>query len=208
MTSANASVQLPGGKTTAVSYRIRPARREDARRIAELYRDAADGVAEYIWSGMAEPGESALDAGERRFARDGENFSWQNVIVAEQSGRIVGICLRYPVWEASPPPPDFDPVLRPFAELELPGSLYLAGVSIERDHRGRGLGTRFQEEVFARARALGLSHVSGLIFEGNTVSRRVAERFGRRVIDRREVVPHPMFRRTGAVLLYAGPVAA
>lgn len=191
----------------ADGYAMRPARREDARRIAELYRDAADGVADYVWSGLALPGESVLDSGERRFARDNENFSWQNCVVAEHEGRIVGICLRYPVYEASPPPPpDFDPVLRPFAELEMSGSLYLAGVSVEPEHRGRGLGTRFQEEVFAHARGLGLAQVSGLIFEGNTVSRRVAERFGRRVVDRRQIVPHPLFRRTGEVLMYAGPV--
>jgi hypothetical protein len=32
-----------------------------------------------------------------------------------------------------------DPVLQPYAELEDPGSLYVAGVAVTPEHRGRGL---------------------------------------------------------------------
>ena len=43
---------------------IRPARREDAGTIAALYRISSDGVADYIWSRLAEPGE-ALRGGDQ-----------------------------------------------------------------------------------------------------------------------------------------------
>jgi hypothetical protein len=45
---------------------IRPARREDCFEIARLFLMASEGLAEYIWSRMAEPGESLIEAGARR----------------------------------------------------------------------------------------------------------------------------------------------
>jgi hypothetical protein len=46
-------------------YTLRPARKSDCRRIAELYRISSDGVADYIWAKLAEPGEDVLDVGRR-----------------------------------------------------------------------------------------------------------------------------------------------
>lgn len=40
---------------------IRAARREDSRAIAELFLISSDGLAAYIWSKVAEPGETTLD---------------------------------------------------------------------------------------------------------------------------------------------------
>ena len=48
---------------------FRPADIADSRTIAELFRHSSGGVADYIWQQVAEPGESLLDVGERRYAR-------------------------------------------------------------------------------------------------------------------------------------------
>ncbi|MEE8443840.1 MAG: GNAT family N-acetyltransferase [Alphaproteobacteria bacterium] len=188
------------------SYRFRPAGRDDARRIAELYRAATDGVADYIWGGLATAGESVLDVGERRFARSGEDFSWQNCILAGREGAVVGLCHRYLAAQASgPPPDDFDPVLRPFAELEDPGSLYVAGISIDPAHRRTGLARELLRLAFGHARDCALPRVSALIFDSNAASRALFEGVGCRVIDQREVPPHPIIERSGEILLYSGP---
>jgi hypothetical protein len=49
--------------------RFRPARKEDCRTIAELYRISSDGVAEYIWQKLAKPGEEPIEIREHRYAR-------------------------------------------------------------------------------------------------------------------------------------------
>ena len=54
---------------SAVTFR--PATREDSRKIAELFRIASGGVAEYVWSTLAPeyPGLTSLEIGARRYAR-------------------------------------------------------------------------------------------------------------------------------------------
>lgn len=71
-------------------YSIRPARKNDCRRIAELYRISSDGVADYIWTKLARPGEDILDVGRRRYEREGTLFSYENCKLVEARGSVVG----------------------------------------------------------------------------------------------------------------------
>ncbi|PWC48008.1 GNAT family N-acetyltransferase [Azospirillum sp. TSA6c] len=182
---------------------IRPAHREDSRRIAELIRIAADGVADYIWSTLAAPDEDLLDVGTRRYAREGVGFSYGNAVLAEHDGAVVGFLLAF----AMPPranavETEADPILRPYAELELPGSLYIAGIGVQDGFRRRGIATRLLAVARERARAEALDGMSAIVFAANTASRRLFQKQGFMVTDRRAVVPHALIRHTGEALLY------
>jgi hypothetical protein len=50
---------------------LRPAAPEDCLRIAELFRIASDGIADYVWSQLQPdyPGASLLEIGRRRYER-------------------------------------------------------------------------------------------------------------------------------------------
>jgi hypothetical protein len=76
--------------TQGPQYSIRPARKSECRRIAELYRIASDGVADYIWTKLAQPGEDILDVGRRRYEREGTPFSYENCKMVELRGSVVG----------------------------------------------------------------------------------------------------------------------
>lgn len=180
---------------------LRPPRREDARRLAQLYSISSDGTSDYVWSTLAEPGEDLLDVGERRYARDEADVSWCNCTVAELDGEVIGMCSSYLMrvgsdqhWAA------VDPVLRPYAELEIDGSLYVCGVSLSEPYRGMGLGRRFMAHAEARARELGTAVLSLLVFEANPALR-LYQRLGYQEVDRRAVVPHPLIRVAGDVIL-------
>lgn len=183
---------------------IRTARRDDSRRIAELLRMAADGVADYIWSALAAPGEDLLDVGARRYAREDADFSYRNAVLAERDDAVIGFVLAF----AMPPrtqdaaEPEADPVLRPYAELEVPGSLYIAGIAVQEGFRRHGIATRLLTVARERARTEALYGLSAIVFAANTASRRLFQRQGFAVIDRRTVVPHPLIRHTGEALLY------
>ncbi len=182
---------------------IRPARRDDSRRIAELIRIAADGVADYIWSTLAAPGEDLLDVGARRYAREGAGFSYRNAVLAEHDGAVVGLLLAYAMPpRANAAETEGDPILRPYAELELPGSLYIAGIGVQDGFRRRGIATRLLAVARERARAEALDGMSAIVFAANTASRRLFQNHGFVVADRRAVVPHAMIRHTGEALLY------
>lgn len=189
---------------------IRPARPEDCGDIARLFMISSDGLAEYIWRQVAEDGESLLETGRRRYARQDVAFSYQNCLVAEEGGRVVAMlhCFPMPPREATSNDTGekVDPVLQPYAELEDPGSLYVSGVAVACEHRERGLGRRLMEQAQARAETLGLPRVSLICFEANQTALQLYRRLGYVEVDRRPVVPHPClhYREGDALLLVRG----
>jgi len=189
---------------------LRPARKDESGLIAELFEMSSDGVASYVWSTLQAdyPGLPPLEIGRRRYERENTAFSYQNCLMAENHIRVLGMMHAYPVPPQTEPEPDpqpVDPVLKPYAELEAPGTLYIAAIAVWPDCRGQGVGARFLAAARERARALALRELSLLCFAGNTGARRLYERAGFVVADWRPVVPHPMIRHTGDVLLMQAP---
>jgi ribosomal protein S18 acetylase RimI-like enzyme len=189
---------------------MRPARKDESRTIAELFVISSDGVVNYVWSTLqAEyPDLPLLEIGRRRYEREGTAFSYQHCLIAEDQDRVLGMMHAYPIeprGDADPDPQPVDPVLKPYSELEAPGTLYIAGIAVWPDFRRHGVGTRLLEAARERARSLGLRELSLLCFAGNTGARRLYERTGFVVVDWRPVVPHPMIRHTGDVLLMQAP---
>ena len=186
---------------------LRPARREDAPAIAALYRISSGGVADYVWQQLAEPGESPLDVGARRYAREATPFSYENCLMADDGGVPVGMINAFAMREPSDPAEIAaeDPVLRPYAELEAPGSLYISGIALLPTFRGQGLGTRLMLAMRDRARSEGLSRTSLIAAAENAAAVRLYERLGYVVIDRRPVVPHPLIHYRGDALLMVAP---
>jgi len=189
---------------------LRPARPGDCRRIAELFRISSDGVADYIWSTLQAdyPGASLIEIGARRYARENTAFSYQNCLVAERDGAVIAMLHAYLIAPSDGPgaDADVDPVLRPYAELEAPGSLYISGIAVAPEWRGRDLGTRLLAAARERAQRLGCRALSLICFAQNTGARRLYEREGFTVVERRDIVPHPMIHGTGEALLMTASV--
>lgn len=194
---------------TTKTSQIRPAVRGDARAIAGLFQISSDGVADYVWTLLEEdyPGLSLIEIGEQRYARENTDFSYENCIVVEDAGRIVGMLHSYAMPdEIDPPPDDMDPVLRPYAELEIAASLYISGLALEPEARGRGIGTSLLGLAHKRARDMGLSQLSLIVFEENDGALRLYKREGFTEQDRRAIVPHPLIHYTGDAILMAAEV--
>jgi GNAT superfamily N-acetyltransferase len=170
---------------------FRQANREDSAAIARLFLISSDGLAEYIWSKLAEPGQSLEAVGAARYARNGVAFSYENCHVAEQSGRVIGMVHSFPMEEDEGAEPETDPVLQPYSELEDYGSLYISGLALQEAHRNRGIGTRLHDVVRDRARTLRLPRLSLICFQHNQGAMRLYGRLGYREIDRRPIFPHP-----------------
>lgn len=192
--------------TDDVTYR--PARRGDCTDIARLFRIASGGVADYVWSQIQEPGVSLLETGERRYRRENTAFSYQNCTIAERGGAVLGMLHGF-AMEVDPEPPadQSDPVLRPYSELEAPGSFYIAGLASYPEHRGRGIGGRLLALARDRARELGPESLSLIVFEQNQGAVRLYQRGGYREIDRRAIVPHPLIHAAGDAILMVRPAA-
>lgn len=181
----------------------RPARKDDCRTIAKLFSMSSDGVADYIWTGLAEPGEDILDVGQRRYESEDSVFSYRKCIVAEIDGQIAGMLLAFPMPEPENPgeASETDPVLAPYGKLEQYNSYYICGMAVFPEYRGMGIGTKFLEIAERKAKELNLLQLSLIVFEGNTGAKKLYERHGFRETAREPIVPHKLIRHTGYALL-------
>ena len=206
----SAGETIDGVRAVGPDVVLRPATPDDCRRIAELFRVSSDGVADYVWSQLQpdHPGASLVEIGARRYAREKTAFSYQNCLVAEHCGAVIGMMHAFVIEPGDEPAPagEVDPVLRPYAELEQPGSLYISALAVVPPHRGQGLGRRFLAAARERARRLGCPALSLICFDQNRDAKRLYKREGFMVIERRDVVPHPLIHAAGTALLMTSPI--
>jgi ribosomal protein S18 acetylase RimI-like enzyme len=186
--------------------RFRAASKEDCYELACLFRIASGGVADYMWSRLAPkyPGLTPLEIGARRFAREGRKFSYKNCVVAEQEGAVIGMLFTFPIEEEQEADDEpADPILKPYEELEIPGSFYICALALLPGFRGKGVGTKMLSLAREQAHERGFDSLSLLVFEQNEGAVRLYERNGFEVSGRAPVVPHELIDHTGDVLLMA-----
>lgn len=176
-------------------FNLRPARKEDARALAQLIDIAGEGFAMYLWSQSAQGGESPLDVGMRRAQREEGGFSYRNATVAETGGKVAAILLGYRLDD----PYDtgdlaaLPEMVRPLVELEslAPGTWYVNALAAFLEYRNRGLGTRLLTEADGIARAAGAPALSIIVASENAGAFRLYERHGYVERARRTLVPFP-----------------
>ena len=179
---------------------IRPASKSDSRVIAEYNRISSDGVCDYIWQKLAEPGDDLLDIGQQRFEREDADISYRNASLVEDENENVGMLLTYKML-VDPGQAESDPVLKPYNVLEEDKSFYIAAMAIKESHRGRGIGSRLLALAEAQALESGLGKMSLIVLENNTAAKRLYERNGYAMTARAATVPHPMIDHDGDALL-------
>lgn len=185
---------------------FRPAQRGDAREIARFFQITSEGGADYIWSLIAQPGEDLLEVGAARYAREGVNFSYENCLIAEHQGRVIGMMHSYVMRHDPHAEPVTDPVLAPYADMEIPDTLYISSLALDEGWRNQGLGATFLQAAQARCDALGLDGLSLIDYAANTGARRFYERHGFHIVKTCQITSHPLFRVTGQAYLMSRPV--
>ena len=179
---------------------FRPARKEDCATIAALYSISSDGVADYIWTKSAGPGEKILAVGKRRYEREDSVFSYRNCTVVESEGNIIGMLVAFPM-HVDPLAEETDPVLVPYSKLEEDNSYYICGMALFPEYRGRGTGSRLLALAEQHARVKAYSKVSLIVFEQNSGAFRLYKKAGYREVNREPVCPHPLIHYTGDAIL-------
>ena len=193
---------------------IRPAQKRDCTDIARLFLVSSDGLAAYIWSKLAPAAnmshEGLIEVGAARYAREDVDFSYRNCRIAEHGGGVVGMLHGFPMnAPAEPAEPEPDRVLRPYAELEDPGSYYVSGLAVQAPFRGRGIGAALMAAAHRRAAELGRRRISLICFDANRAARNFYSRLGFAELARRPIHPHPTLHYgAGDAVLLARPVDA
>lgn len=175
----------------------RSAMREDAPSLARLIDIAGEGIPDWLWRSMAEPGQTALDVGAARAERDNGSFSYTNATVAEIDGKVVGMMLGYvvaaPDAEDIASAGDLPKVFRPFVQLEYlsVGSFYINALAVFPGLRGRGVGRLLLAAAEHKASLLGAEYLSIQTFSQNQGALKLYMRTGYVQSDRRPVLQHP-----------------
>jgi ribosomal protein S18 acetylase RimI-like enzyme len=187
--------------------RIRPAKKADSRRIAELYRIASDGVSDYIWTKLADPGEDILDVGRRRYEREDTVFSYRSATVVERDGKVIAMLVSFPMI-IDENYVEEDPVLAPYSVLEEPDSYYVCAMAVFPEYRGQRIGHRLLSLAEDKARNNALTRLSLIVFERNEGAKRLYERNGYCEKAREPVVRHPLINYDGDAVLMVKEIEA
>ncbi len=189
----------------ARSFQIRRAVRTDANAIARLFLIASDGLVAYIWSRDKPEDVALLDHGAARYARTNTAFSFENCHVATIGTDIVGMIHAFQMPESDGSVED-DPILSPYADLEVPGSLYVSGLAISEPFRGQGIGSALLAQAEEQAATYG--QISLICFEANDGATRLYRARGYLEVMRRPLVPHATLKYTkGDALLLVRQIA-
>jgi ribosomal protein S18 acetylase RimI-like enzyme len=170
---------------------LRPARPDDAPALADLVVLASEGLSLQAWAGMAGPGESPLDVGRRRAARDRGAFSWRHAVVADEGQGAVAALLGYPLPDTpEAADPDLPTMFVPLQELEgdASGTWYANVLATYPEHQGRGHGSRLLRAAEGLMRATGRRGFSLVVSDRNEGALRFYRHHGFRVAASRPAV--------------------
>ena len=187
---------------------LRPAREADIPDLAQLFILAGDGIVDALYHDLV-PGVSTEKLFEWRFRQVGSVKSYEYCWIAQDGPRPVGMVHAFPIDRLADAPSDPRltsdrlALLVPIAELDekARGSYYINVIAVYPDCRSGGIGSRLLARAVSDAQQQGFAEASLVVFEQNTGAVSLYQRLGFQIVARSPVVPHPLVRRTGNMLL-------
>jgi ribosomal protein S18 acetylase RimI-like enzyme len=180
---------------------FRAATKADAAALAVLVDIAGEGLPAHLWSALKAPGQSILEVGRERAAREKGGFSYRNAIVAEVGGEIAACLVGYRLDD----PYDLGnlaeipELVRPLVLLEAkaPGSWYVNVLATFPEFRRQGIGMELLAIAEQRALADGAGTLSVIVAGENERAARLYQRAGFATAAREKVVPFPGYNHAG-----------
>jgi len=174
---------------------VEQALKSDADDLAYLIDIAGEGMPQYIWRRMAEPGQTALEVGALRAAREEGGFSYRNALVCRDHGNVLGMIIAYKLADpyALGGLNDALDIVRPLILLEAaaPGSWYINAVATYEAARGQGVARMLMLEAQEKGRLQGCTEASLIVASGNRSARHLYLQLGYRDTESQPIVEYP-----------------
>ena len=191
---------------------FRPAVKADASALAVLVDIAGEGLPAYLWSTLKAPGQSILEVGRERAAREKGGFSYRNAVVAEVDGEIAACLVGYRLDD----PYDLGdleqvpPLVRPLVLLEAkaPGSWYVNVLATFPEFRRKGIGMALLGIAEKRARDEGAQALSVIVAAENEPAARLYAAAGYEAHATEPIFAFPGCPHGGDWLLMVKPLPA
>ena len=184
---------------------FRPATQADVSALAVLVDIAGEGLASYMWQGLATPGQSAIEIGRERARREEGGFSYRNATVAEIDGEVaaglVGYRLDdpYDLGGFDAMPELVQPLLR--LEAQAPGSWYVNVLACFSEFRKQGIGASLLAIADGKGRDEGAPAMSVIVGSWNAATARLYGWAGYTERSRETAILPPSLRHQGEWVL-------
>jgi ribosomal protein S18 acetylase RimI-like enzyme len=181
-------------QTTAPVFRA--ATEADCSDLAILLDAASRRIVSWIWSGMAEPGQSWFEVGRERIRNNADSTSYyKNWLVVQKGDRVAGAMYGFLI-EKPYVMPDLSEVpkaIHPLIELDqvAQGTWYLQVAAVFPEYRGQGLGTAILNHAESLATDRGATQISLAVEGDNIRAHQLYLRHGFREWATRPFVPFP-----------------
>ena len=191
---------------------FRPAAKADASALAVLVDIAGEGLPAHLWNTLKAPGQSILEVGRERAAREEGGFSYRNAIIAEVDGEIAAFLVGYRLddpydlgdLEQAPP------VVRPLVLLEAKarGSWYVNVLATFPEFRRCGIGIELLGIAEGKAREEGAHALSVIVAAENERAARLYAAAGYEALATEPIFAFPGCPHGGDWLLMVKPLPA
>ncbi|MGH6833665.1 MAG: GNAT family N-acetyltransferase [Methyloceanibacter sp.] len=189
---------------------FRHATKADASALAVLVDIAGEGMPAYMWSTMKAPGQSLLEFGRERAARETGGFSWRNAVVAEIgveiAASLVGYRLDdpYDLGVLDETPEIVQPLVR--LEAKAPGSWYVNVLATFPEFRRKGIGGQLLAIAEAKGREEGAPSLSVIVASWNEDAGRLYARAGYSALASEPAILFPGCPHKGDWVLMVRPL--
>ena len=185
----------------------RNGRKEECAALAEFVSIAAGGVIEFLYHDLI-PGMTPLEIERNLLEKVESPRSYNNSIVAEKDGKLVGAALSIPsshhrITEEMRAffPEDRLAHLKHLFSSRVENSLLLDALCVAEDARTQGVGSQLIALTKKKAVNAGFKLLSLIVFADNTNARRLYEQCGFEVVENIEVKPHALIPHEGGCFL-------
>ncbi len=174
---------------------FRPATKADASALAVLVDIAGEGMPAHMWATLAAPGQSILEVGRERAARDTGGFSWRNAVIAEMGGEVAACLVGYRLDDPydlsalAEMPPMVQPLLK--LEAKAPGSWYVNVLATFPEFRRLGIATKLLEIAESKGREADAPALSVIVGSWNETAARRYRRAGYDNVATEPALPFP-----------------
>lgn len=185
---------------------------EDCLKIAEGIDRASGGIVEFLFHGLLKDSTAAETMAD--FLQEGIGYeTYENAIVAECQGNIVGIVYSYPakyhgITEEAKNyfPKERLDFLSDFFNSRVEDSLFLDSIYVDEEFRGQGVGSKLIALTKEKAKELGYQKLSLMVMNENIRARRAYERNAFKIVKHVDVKEHPLIPNKGGIYLLVSNV--
>jgi ribosomal protein S18 acetylase RimI-like enzyme len=191
---------------------FRAATKADASALAVLVDIAGEGMPAFMWGTLKSPGQSVLEFGRERAARETGGFSYRNAVVAEIGGEIAATLVGYRLddpYDLEGSLAETPDIVRPLVRLEAraPGSWYVNVLATFPEFRRQGIAGRLLEIAERTAREQVAPSVSVIVASWNAPAARLYTSAGYAGCARETALPYPGCPHRGDWVLMVKPLA-